>query len=120
LIDTSGSGKVSVSGSSAPTNSRNLGRIRESFTFTHLLVEPAIRITVSCCKSNLAAFRLLRSVPPPFQKRYRVLCWDAFTKNSDWVRRADLFEKDGEDVISCSRFGVWLMLAEERFWRLFR
>lgn len=44
-----------------------------------------------------------------FQKRYRVLCCDAFTKNSDWVRRADLFGKEGGGMISCSRFGVWLM-----------
>jgi hypothetical protein len=48
-----------------------------------------------------------------------VPCWDAFTKNSDWVRRADLFEKDGGDAISCSRFGVLLMLAEEHVWRVF-
>jgi hypothetical protein len=47
-----------------------------------------------------------------------VPCWDAFTKNSDWVRRADLFEKDGGDAISCSRFGVLLMLAKEHVWRL--
>jgi hypothetical protein len=42
-----------------------------------------------------------------------VQCWDAFTKNSDWVRRADLFEKEADEENSCSRFDVWLMLAEE-------
>ena len=40
-------------------------------------------------------------------------CWDAFTKNSDWVRRADLFEKEADEGNSCSRFDVWLMLAQK-------
>ena len=47
------------------------------------------------------------------QNRYRVQCWAVFTENSDWVRRADLFEKEGDDGNSCSRFDVWLMLAQQ-------
>jgi len=88
FIETSGSGRTDISGASAPTNKRNLGRIRESPKLT-TSVFCEYRWTVVAFLPRHRRYSLLfNSV-----QSYRAVDRAAIIKNSDWVKHTDLSDK---------------------------